>query len=182
MKMPVKTANNRKADIIVNCKDNLSLIFIKKFIRSFGLQYIAHTDYSMDKNWAEPLVNFCSQVINININKISAPVVVNAPYGFSYKSPGQHPVFIDNHKFQQGEFFGCQRDLFSGSFCCSSIGVNFQVCDPVDCARRYEVSPPGDCFDPCHQFLKMKWLYQVIICTGFQTRNFIFCRTESRQH
>ena len=111
--MAASTSRRRTADRMVNCKESRSLIFMIAVFCPVGRgidpvgrgvdpvvlifsQDIAHSDHRVNKSRVESFVDLGPEIIDIDIDQVSAAVIIDTPDRFRDMGPGEHPVFVDD--------------------------------------------------------------------------------------
>lgn len=87
--------------------------------------FITHITNRVNEFLRKAFIDFIAQIPDIDIHHIGERVVVIAPDLFQNHGSAQGAIRMGHEIFQQGEFFGCQRNGLSSSsdFACSFIQV-----------------------------------------------------------
>ena len=109
-----------------------------------------------------------------------------SPYNIQKVLSAVYLTWIHSKQFQKIELFGGQINLFPPDDHTSAFTVDLHLTfDDYFIILLIFITltdPAYDCFNSCFDFQNIKWLCYVVICTVFQSQNFIHIITLSRKH
>ncbi len=113
------------------------------------------------------LVDFVSQVTDVDIDDVGERVEIQVPDMFGYHGAGQYPSGIAHHVFEKGIFFGCEFDALASPRDLMRDGVQNQVVDLQD-SRGFTAGSSQQRPGAGQQFLDGKGFGEVIVGSGIQ--------------
>jgi hypothetical protein len=136
----------------------------------------------MDEGGFEAPIDLGPEIVDIYVDQVCAAVIIDAPDGLGDLSPGQHPVFVDNEQFEEGEFLGGEEDVFAGAANGLLVTVDFEVGDAVGDSGGDEKAASAQGLYTGEQLFEMKRFDEVVVSAGFEAGHFVFGGAEGSEH